>query len=143
MRIGQLLLAGAVVALVPSSTMFDRPAWAQSATSGSVRGIVKDKATHDAAVGATIVATSPARVGEQVVITDENGAYFISSLPPGTYTLTIFYENRVFSRPNVLVQVGKEAVVNILVNPKAGKRNAGSEVIEIRGSADARKMRRP
>ena len=104
-----------------------------SSTVGGLRGVLKDKATGEVAVGATVVATSPSLVGEQVVITDENGAYFISSLPPGVYTLTIYYNDKPFSRGNVLIQVGKEAVVNVTVDSAAG--GVGGEVIEIRGNA--------
>lgn len=111
-------------------------AFAQSgATVGSLRGVLKDKSTGEPAIGATVVATSPALVGEQVVITDETGQYFINSLPPGLYTLTIYYNNQPFSRPNVLVQLGKEAVVNVTVDSavSAGKAGPG-EIIELKGS---------
>ena len=106
---------------------------AQSTTAGALRGVLKDKATGEKAIGATVVATSPALVGEQVVITDENGQYFINSLPPGVYTLTIYYNDKPFSRGNVLIQVGKEAVVNVTVDSAAGK--PGGETIVIQGSA--------
>jgi hypothetical protein len=114
-----------------------------SSTVGSLRGVLKDKATGEAAVGATVVATSPSLVGEQVVITDENGAYFISSLPPGGYTLTIYYNDKPFSRGNVLIQIGKEAVVNVTVDSAAG--GVGGEVIEIRATlrSSTRGRRRP
>ncbi len=111
-------------------------AFAQSgATVGSLRGLLKDKSTGEPAIGATVVATSPALVGEQVVITDETGQYFINSLPPGIYTLTIYYNNQPFSRPNVLIQLGKEAVVNVTVDSAVAAGKAGpGEVIEIKGS---------
>jgi outer membrane receptor protein involved in Fe transport len=115
--------------LVDTSEVFAQA----GSTVGSLRGVLKDKATGENAVGATVVATSPSLVGEQVVITDENGSYFISSLPPGVYTLTIYYNDKPFSRGNVLIQVGKEAVVNVTVDSAAGK--PGGEVIEIRGNA--------
>jgi hypothetical protein len=103
-------------------------------TSGSVRGIITDKAEGGGpAVGATVVATSPALQGEQVVITDENGQYFVSALPPGVYTLTVYYNDQTFSRGNVLIQVGKEAVVNVPVNSKAGEKKG--ETIVIQGRA--------
>jgi hypothetical protein len=106
-----------------------------SATVGSLRGVLKDKSTGEPAIGATVVATSPALVGEQVVITDETGQYFINSLPPGLYTLTIYYNNQPFSRPNVLVQLGKEAVVNVTVDSAVAAGKAGpGEVIELSGS---------
>jgi len=104
-----------------------------SSTAGALRGVLKDKATGEPAVGATVVATSPSLVGEQVVITDSDGQYFISSLPPGVYTLTIYYNDKPFSRGNVLIQVGKEAVVNVTVDSSAGK--PGGETIVIQGSA--------
>src|SRR5262249_39247324 len=77
-----------------------------SATVGSLRGTVRDKAGSGLAVGATVVATSPALQGEQVVITDDGGQYFITSLPPGIYTLTVYYTDATFSRGNVLIQIG-------------------------------------
>src|SRR5437763_10624905 len=81
-------------------------------TVGQLRGVIRDKGEGGAsAVGATVVATSPALQGEQVVITDENGQYFITALPPGVYTLTVYYNDQTFSRSNVLIQLGKEAVV--------------------------------
>src|SRR5262249_10238984 len=75
--------------------------------------------------------------GEQVVITDETGQYFITSLPPGTYTLTVYYNNNTFARGNVLIQVGKEAVVNVTVDSAAAgpEGKPKGEVIEISGSA--------
>src|SRR6185503_6345444 len=66
-----------------------------------------------------------------VVIADEGGGYYITSLPPGIYTLTVYYNDTTFSRNNVLVQVGKEAVVNITVDSAATK----GETINIAGSA--------
>lgn len=104
-----------------------------SAQVGSLRGVIRDKSTGENAIGATVVATSPALVGEQVVITDENGGYFVNSLPPGLYTLTIYYNDKPYSRGNVLIQLGKEAVVNVTVDSSAGK--PGGEVIEIKGNA--------
>src|SRR5262245_38531736 len=128
------VLMAAALAWAAGSLLQPSDAFAQaSSTAGALRGVLKDKATGEVAVGATVVATSPALVGEQVVLTDENGQYFISSLPPGVYTLTIYYNNKPFSRGNVLIQVGKEAVVNVTVDSAAGK--AGGETIVIQGSA--------
>ena len=100
-----------------------------SATVGGLRGVVRDKSNGEVAVGATVVATSPALQGEQVVITDETGQYFVTSLPPGIYTLTVYYNDATFSRSNVLIQIGKEAVVNIVVNSAAPQAKAKGEVI--------------
>src|SRR5215470_6114529 len=135
-KLSKILLAVGVLA--GASAIHETEVYAQaSATVGSLRGVLKDQSNGDAAVGATVVATSPALQGEQVVITDENGQYFITSLPPGLYTLTVYYNNNTFSRGNVLIQVGKEAVVNVTVDSAAAgpEGKPKGEVIEISGSA--------
>ncbi|HEY5934038.1 MAG TPA: TonB-dependent receptor [Kofleriaceae bacterium] len=129
------LAFGAVGVLGAGSLLQPQEVFAQaSSTVGGVRGQIKDKANGEAAIGATVVATSPALVGEQVVITDENGLYFIPSIPPGVYTLTIYYNNQPFSRGNVVIQVGKEAVVNVTVDSAASAGKPAGEVIEIKGT---------
>ena len=110
-------------------------AHAQASSVGQLRGVVKDKGTNEVAVGATVVATSPSLQGEQVVITDENGQYFVTSLPAGMYTLTVYYNDSTYARSNVLVQVGKEAVVNISVNSAETAGKPKGEVITIAGTA--------
>src|SRR5262249_6376597 len=102
---------------------------------GSLRGQIRDKANGEGAVGATVVATSPALQGEQVVITDDTGQYFITSLPPGIYTLTVYYNDATFSKGNILIQVGKEAVVNVPVDSGAAAGKPKGEVINITGAA--------
>ena len=127
----------AAALLVGGGSLIELPvAHAQgSANVGSVRGSIRDKATGEGAVGATVVATSPSLQGEQVVITEDGGAYFITSLPPGVYTLTVYYNDSTFSRGNVTIQIGKEAVVNVTVDSTAGTGKPKGEVIEIKGSA--------
>jgi len=106
-----------------------------SSTEGSLRGQIRDKAANEPAIGATVVATSPALQGEQVVITDDTGQYFITALPPGVYTLTVYYNDVTYSRGNVLVQVGKEVVVNVSVNTSDASGKPKGEVINIQGAA--------
>src|ERR1700754_3204143 len=100
-------LAAVVAAGLATGVIFaidlDRAAYADALTTGSIRGVVKDKTSGESGVGATVVATSPALQGEQVVIADETGGYYITSLPPGIYTLTVYYNDATFSRNNVLV----------------------------------------
>ncbi len=106
-----------------------------SANVGGLRGIIRDKATGEPAIGATVVATSPALQGEQVAITEADGQYFITSLPPGIYVLTVYYSDATFSRSNVFIQVGKEAVVNVTVDTSASADKPKGEVITISGTA--------
>nr|MBA3462027.1 carboxypeptidase regulatory-like domain-containing protein [Deltaproteobacteria bacterium] len=131
----QTVMAGALLA--GGASLIELPdAYAQgSATVGTLRGVIRDKASGEAAVGATVVATSPSLQGEQVVITEDGGQYFITSLPPGLYVLTVYYNDATFSRGNVVIQIGKEAVVNVTVDSGAATGRPKGEVIEISGSA--------
>jgi hypothetical protein len=128
--INKLVIATAV--LVGVALAHPERASAQvSATVGSVRGSVKDKATGEAAIGATVIATSAALQGQQVAITEDGGAYFITNLPPGVYTLTVYYVDAKIARDNVLVDLGKEAVVNLVVDTSQAK----GETILVHGNA--------
>ncbi len=104
---------------------------AQDSTTGAVRGLVRDQASNEAVIGATVVASGPAMQGTQATITDETGQYSIANLPPGTYQVVIYYADAQFSRTNVLIQLGKVAKVNININTEA---QAG-ETIVIEGRA--------
>jgi outer membrane receptor protein involved in Fe transport len=106
-------------------------AFAQTSTTGAVRGIVKDAATGEPVVGATVVATSPALQGQQAEITDGSGSYNLSNLPPGTYEVTVYFSEARFSRSNVLIRLGKTVQVNIAIDSKA----TGGEIIKIEGTA--------
>src|ERR1043165_1766518 len=98
--ISKVLMATALgsLAVTGSSLIENSTARAQgSATVGSLRGQIRDKSNGEAAIGATVVATSPALQGEQVVLADESGLYFLTSLPPGPYTLTVYYNDGTFT----------------------------------------------
>lgn len=118
------------VGLFAGATIVDHgDAIAQSSTTGSVRGRIVDKKTKDAVIGATVSVSGPALQGQQSEITDENGSFQISNLPPGTYILTVFYGEAQFNRPNVLIEVGKQAFVSVPIDTEI----KASEVIELVG----------
>ena len=54
---------------------------------GVLMGTVLDMQTHTVVEGVVVTATSPSLMGEQTVVTDENGFYWIPQLPSGVYTL--------------------------------------------------------
>lgn len=63
-RLSKIFMAAAL-ALGAGAIVHPSDAFAQAgSTVGSLRGVLKDKANGEPAVGATVVATSPALVGE-------------------------------------------------------------------------------
>src|ERR1043166_8959905 len=65
---------------------------AQSTTSGSIAGVVKD-ATGAVLPGVSVEASSPALIEKtRTVVTDGTGQYKIVELKPGTYTVTFTLE---------------------------------------------------
>ncbi|MEO8700203.1 MAG: carboxypeptidase-like regulatory domain-containing protein [Kofleriaceae bacterium] len=59
---------------------------------GTIRGVAFDAAKQPM-VGGTFVVVSPVLQGEQVVISDESGAFTIEKLPPGHYQIVIYYND--------------------------------------------------
>src|SRR5690348_11097576 len=97
--------------------------WAQSATTGALQGAVVD--ATGAVVPGVIVSLTNITTGQaQMAVTDANGRYGFSLLPPGTYEVD-------FSAPGFKTSAALSVVVNV------------SEARELRaqleaGSADER-----
>jgi len=106
-------------------------AHAQDSTTGAVRGQVRDRASGEAIAGAMVVVSGPALQGRQGTSTDETGQYMVGGLPPGTYRIVVRHGDARFSREDVLVGLGKVAVVNIDV----GTGRQPGETIVIKGRA--------
>ena len=105
-------------------------ALAQSATAGAVQGVVSDKASGAVMAGVTVVATSPALQGTQSAISEANGFYKITNLPPGTYVVTFYYGNITQKRTSILVNANKVTPVFAKLDTNL----AAGEVIEIKGT---------
>jgi hypothetical protein len=122
----KLLRAGALawIALLSATT-----AYAQTTTTGAVQGVVTDAQTGAPMLLVTVIATSPALQQQQSEFTDAEGQYFISSLPPGTYTMVFVSGDSQVKRENVVVSVGKVTKVVVKINQQAG------EVITIKEKA--------
>src|SRR5262245_20455469 len=76
------------------------------ADAATVTGIVVDNKTAEPLAGVTVVASSvETSTGEQVVITDEHGLYAVD-VPPGTYTITLYYGSSTVVAERVLVVTG-------------------------------------
>jgi hypothetical protein len=118
---------------VASSASAKADATAPGAPGTGIRGVLREKKTNELMIGATVVASSPALQGEQVVITDDNGAFSIPNVPPGTYTLSIYYNDATYSRGNVIVQNGHATTENVAFDTT--NNHPKGEVINIRGEA--------
>jgi hypothetical protein len=124
MRLRQKFGLGALMLALLAST-----ASAQGVT-GAIKGTVTDETTGVPLLLVTVVATSPALQGQQSEFTDAAGQFFMSNLPPGTYSLLFIYGDAKVKRENIEVGLGKETVVNGKINTQAT-----GEVITIREKA--------
>lgn len=114
------------------SALATSAAHAQDSTTGSVRGVVTDAESSAPVPGAVVSVRGPALQNEAAALTEADGSYEITGLPPGLYTLTVYQgDARLVSRSNVLVRVGKMARVDVGIRP----RGTAGEVIEITGRA--------
>lgn len=78
---------------------------AQSATTGAIQGLVRDKASRAPLAGVTVVITGAGH--SETTITEEDGSYRVTALPPGTYLVTFFFGDVTLERRGVVVSVGK------------------------------------
>jgi hypothetical protein len=127
MNTKNLFIAAALVGIVLGAV---RTASAQSNTAGAVQGVVTDKATGQPLAGVTVVATSTALQGTASAITEGDGTYKITNLPPGSYVITFYYADITVKRTGVPVSVSKVTPAYV----KIDQNQAQGEVIEIKGT---------
>jgi hypothetical protein len=102
---------------------------ARSSTSGTgaIQGVVRDQATLESVRDVTVVATSPALEGSASELTDAQGSYLITNLPPGNYEVVFYYGEIKIRQANVTVGDGKVTPVTIEMDTAA----TGGQVIDI------------
>lgn len=89
--------------------------------SGGIRGSVRDQASKQFLPGAVVAATTPGLRDAQLAIADDDGAYVLRSLPPGLYTLSVYYHliergNIEVRRTGVGVNVGEITVIDLVLD---------------------------
>jgi outer membrane receptor protein involved in Fe transport len=122
----KLLLA---LALATCSALVFTPhiAHAQSTTTGAIQGVVTDKKTTEKLAGVTVVVTSPSLAQSQSVITDDQGFYKITELPPGVYLVEFFYADIHLQLSGVNVGVSKTTPLYQQIDQS----QAGGEVVKV------------
>jgi hypothetical protein len=125
--LGLVIAAALVGSVVGPAT---RSAHGQSATAGAVQGVVTDAATGQVMTGVTAVATSPVLQGTQSALTDANGFYKITNLPPGVYVVAFYYASITVKRTDITVNANRTTPVFVKIDTT---RSAG-EVIEVQGT---------
>jgi len=88
-------------------------AFAQAA--GSLTGVVVDAATQAPLSDATVTAHSPALLGEQSAVTDREGAFEMTFLPPGTYGLVVKHDGYQTFSPEGLTLKGRKVRIKLSI----------------------------
>jgi len=128
----KLIIAGLIGAATLGHSLVDAPvAHAQSQTTGAIQGSVTDSKTSEKLAGVTVIATSPSLPQAQTAITDENGQYKITDLPPGDYLVTFYYADITLERGGINVGIGRATPVF----QKLNQAQAGGEVVKITDTA--------
>jgi hypothetical protein len=112
MRIRRAVLAALLTLSAP-------PAWAQT-QSGGIRGTVTSESGAPLEL-VTVVASGPALQQPQTELTDDRGQYFMSAIPPGSYSMVFIYGGAKVRRENVEVSLGKVTIVPARVDTTAAE----------------------
>lgn len=130
-RFGCWSILLSVLLVCALSFMIQPAAFAQETTAG-VQGYVKDP-TGAVVARASVELSGPALLGVTKMETDSSGFYRFSSVPPGTYTITVTASGfRVVKHDGVSLEVGR--LPNIDIQLEMG---TATEVIEVHSEAPA------
>src|SRR6185436_2071740 len=78
-------------------------AYAQAPTTGAIQGGVVERTSKEPMAAVVITVRSPALIEPQTAITDSDGTFKISELPPGTYEIVFDAEDGSLTRTGVHV----------------------------------------
>ena len=114
-------------------------AFAQTAPA-VLTGMVVDAATQSPLGDVMVIARSPALPGEQTVVTDSSGAFEMTLLPPGTYSLAVKRDGFQTYSPEGLVLKGGRMRVRIAVLPVATPATLTATAVEFNDTMTAPAM---
>jgi len=90
---------------------------AHLAEHNAIRGTITERDSGPA-IGATVVVSAPT-IGSQVAITDEHGNYLITQVPAGSYTMTVYYNDRTIERTGVVASEFSTTTQDDVIEPVA------------------------
>ena len=108
-------IAGFSLALVLS---IGTQVWAQGRQTGTLRGALQDS-TDAVLPGVTLTLTSDALQGSRTTVTDLDGNYEISGLPPGRYNAAFVLQGFTTVDSQVTVPLGSTVEVNVSMQVRA------------------------
>ena len=89
-------------------------------TTGNLSGQVFDATNQAPVPDAVVIATSPAMQGEQTVLTDAQGSFEITLLPPGSYRLIVQSDRfNTFQQDGLQVRLDKTLRLKLSLQPSA------------------------
>ncbi len=92
---------------------------AQVIQTGALRGVVNDDEGKPLP-GVSVTVTSPSLLGSESAVTNESGAYRITFLPPGTYSISASLPGfQAVKREDVIVRVGMTITINFVMPPES------------------------
>jgi hypothetical protein len=138
-RIARSIARAAALAGVVALVLSGGTVWAQNIgqTTGQIEGVVVDL-TGGVLPGVTITITSPALVGNKVVVSGANGEYVVPALPTGAYKLEAVLDGFIsVTVENIIIRPGQVIKPNIKMSPglKSEVTVVASPVLDVMSSA--------
>src|SRR5581483_4985115 len=125
----RILLSGIVVMIMFFGSGWRSLAWGQSATTGSITGVIRDE-QNSVLGGAVITAQNMATNFAREVASNEGGGFSILELPPGIYKVTVTAEG--FSKETAQFELGLGTTTKINFILRVS--STPNEVIEVTAS---------
>lgn len=105
--------------LAPIAALF-AAGMAHAQTTGTIVGVVTDATTGKPVAGALVIATSSALQGEQTDLTNNQGQYTLTTLPPGRYKLSVQLQGyKPAERSDIVLRVDFTLRANVAIIPEA------------------------
>ena len=114
-----------LVTMLVLCLMYQRPVFAQSATTGSINGTVTDS-SGAVVPGASVTVTDLATRDQRVLTSNEEGRFTVPFLKPDNFEISATGQGLQSTKTTVQVLTGQQSVVNLTLAP-----NATTQTVEV------------